>query len=425
MVTNMPAAIGIASVVLFGRHMALATSGVQVIVGTLVVAAVFFAVRRMTRDMREKSRRVLILGSGPLASTLIEEIDSAGSPRYCVAGTVDDQRPDATSPERALWLGTSDHLGEIVEHVRPAIIVVAVADRRERLPLESLLESRVRGVVVEDALEFSERLMGKMAIEALRPSMLILGKGFRNHGAADLAARMVSIVTAAAGLVVCAPLLVAIGLAVKLDSRGPMFFIQRRAGRNGRPFGLLKFRTMHPCSEPTSEWVSDNVGRITRIGHYLRRFRLDELPQLVNVVRGEMNLVGPRPHPVTNQAIFMERIAYYGLRSTVRPGVTGWAQIRYGYANNLAEETEKMRYDLYYIKNRSLWLDLRIMIETIGTILFGKGATEVRRRRAPLRPQVAAWAPARVRAQSVPSISWMRGSTATATASARRAAGRP
>jgi lipopolysaccharide/colanic/teichoic acid biosynthesis glycosyltransferase len=272
----------------------------------------------------------------------------------------------------------------------------------------------VRGILVEDALEFSERLMGKMAIEALRPSMLILGKGFRNHGAADLTARVFSIVGAAIGLVLCAPLLVAIGIAVKLDSRGPMFFIQQRAGRNGRPFGLLKFRTMRPCSEPTSEWVSDNVDRITPIGHYLRRFRFDELPQLVNVLRGEMNLVGPRPHPVTNQVVFMERIAYYGLRSTVRPGVTGWAQIRYGYANNLEEETEKMRYDLYYIKNRSLWLDLRIMVETVGTILFGKGATQVNTRTAPLRPQVT-WAPARRRTtETVPYMPWLPGSRPTA-----------
>jgi lipopolysaccharide/colanic/teichoic acid biosynthesis glycosyltransferase len=320
--------------------------------------------------------------------------------------------PDSDSPERARWLGPSDRLREIVEQVHPAIIVVAVADRREGLPLQSLLEARVRGILVEDALEFSERLMGKMAIEALRPSMLILGKGFRNHGWADLTARAVSIVGAAVGLVLCAPLLVAIGLAVKLDSRGPMFFVQQRAGRNGKPFGLRKFRTMHPCSEPTSEWVSDNLARITRVGHYLRRFRLDELPQLMNVLSGEMNLVGPRPHPVTNQVVFMERIAYYGLRSTVRPGVTGWAQIRYGYANNLEEETEKMRYDLYYIKNRSLRLDLRIMVETVGTVLFGKGATEVRRRRAPLRPQVT-WTTSRTRAGSV-YRPWLPGPATTA-----------
>jgi len=143
----------------------------------------------------------------------------------------------------------------------------------------------------------------------------------------------------------------------------------------------------------------DNIDRITRLGRWLRRFRLDELPQLVNVLRGEMNLIGPRPHPTSNHAIFMEHIAYYGLRSTVRPGVTGWAQVRYGYANNLEEETEKMRYDLYYIKNRSLWLDARIAIETIGIVLFGKGASEVRRP-SPSREALPP-APARVRTEPV------------------------
>jgi len=364
------------------------------------------------RDMRDQSRRVLILGSGPLASTLIEEIESAENPRYIVAGTIDDQIPEPGSRDHKRWLGPCDALAQVVNRVHPAFIIVALADRRDRLPLQTLLDARVRGIVVEDALDFSERLMGKLAIEAIRPSMLILAKGFRNHGAADLTARIVSVLGAIAGLVICAPLLLAIGIAVTLDSRGRMFFIQQRTGRNGRPFGLLKFRTMHPCDEPRSEWVSDNVDRITRIGHYLRRFRLDELPQLINVLHGDMNLVGPRPHPVTNQAVFMEKIAYYGLRSTVRPGVTGWAQIRYGYANNLAEETEKMRYDLFYIKNRSLWLDVRIMLETVATVLFGQGATEVRRRRAPLRPTVA-WpatrraALARTGTDGLPYVSWI------------------
>ncbi len=375
------------------------------------------------RDMRDQSRRVLILGSGPLASTLIEEIESAQNPRYTVAGTVDDQIPEPGSSDHTRWLGPCDALAEVVNRVHPAFIIVALADRRDRLPLQTLLDARVRGIVVEDALDFSERLMGKLAIEAIRPSMLILAKGFRNHGAADLTARIVSVLGGIAGLVICAPLLVAIGIAITLDSCGPMFFIQQRAGRNGRPFGLLKFRTMHPCDEPRSEWVSDNVDRITRVGHYLRRFRLDELPQLVNVIRGDMNLVGPRPHPVTNQAVFMEKIAYYGLRSTVRPGVTGWAQIRYGYANNLAEETEKMRYDLYYIKNRSLWLDVRIMLETVATVLFGQGATEVRRRRAPLRPAVA-WpatrraAMARTGTDGLPYVSWIAAPRSTAQSSA-------
>jgi lipopolysaccharide/colanic/teichoic acid biosynthesis glycosyltransferase len=179
-------------------------------------------------------------------------------------------------------------------------------------------------------------------------------------------------------LIVLAPFFGLIALAIKLDSRGPILFFQDRAGKNGQAFRLWKFRTMHPAEIHRSEWVQDNFDRITRLGRLLRRFRIDELPQLVNILRGEMNLVGPRPHPMINQEVFMERIAYYGLRSTVRPGVTGWAQIQYGYANNIDEETEKMRYDLYYIKNRSLRLDARILLETVGIILLGHGASQVR-----------------------------------------------
>jgi lipopolysaccharide/colanic/teichoic acid biosynthesis glycosyltransferase len=251
---------------------------------------------------------------------------------------------------------------------------VAVADRRDRLPLQSLLESRVRGIVVEDAIDFYERLTGKMAIEALRPSVLIMSKGFRNHGMAETLARIVSMVLAAIGLVLVAPILAALALAIKIDSRGPVCFVQQRAGRDGRPFGLVKFRTMHPATEARSEWVMDNLDRITPIGRWLRRFRLDELPQLVNVLRGEMNLIGPRPHPTCNHTIFVDEIAYYGLRNTVRPGVTGWAQVKYGYANNLEEEIEKMRYDLYYVKHLSLPFDLSILFDTIKVVLFAKGA---------------------------------------------------
>ena len=343
----------------------------------LIVAIAMFA-RFLVREVRPKGTPILILGSGSMAARLIEEIEATENSRLIVKGIVDDEQPEADSPLHDRWLGTSDQLGEIVARVQPARIVVAIENRRDRLPLQTLLESRVSGIDVEDAIELYERVTGKMAIEALRPSTLILSKGFRNHGAAEMTARVVSVIVAVFGLILVAPLLAAIALLVKLDSRGPVLFIQVRAGAHGRPFGLLKFRTMHPSLDRPSEWVLDNVHRITRVGKYLRRFRLDELPQLVNVLRGEMNLIGPRPHPTTNHATFMEHIAYYGLRSTVRPGVTGWAQVRYGYANNLDEETEKMRYDLYYIKNRTLWLDFRILGETVGIMLFGQGSSQVR-----------------------------------------------
>ena len=342
-------------------------------VGGLVVARAALE----KRQNRTITPRVLILGSGPLASKLMEEFGfgtGSGSP---IAGIVDDEPPKDGAVGGTPWLGRIDRVAEIAERVGADRIVVALSDRRGHLPLKQLLESRVRGIVVEHALEFYEQRTGKMAIEALTPGALILAKGFRNHGAPETIARVVSVIAAIVGLVLLAPVLCAIALAIKIDSRGSVLFVQDRAGKDGRPFRLLKFRTMRDSGDHPSEWVRDNSDRITRIGHWLRRFRLDELPQLINILRGEMNLIGPRPHPTSNQRIFMERIAYYGLRSTVRPGVTGWAQVRHGYANNIEEETEKMRYDLYYIKNRSLILDVRILFETVAIMLFGGGASEV------------------------------------------------
>jgi exopolysaccharide biosynthesis polyprenyl glycosylphosphotransferase len=336
--------------------------------------------RHRMRRNRHAFARVLVLGGGRLASRLIEELKSTNGFNHVVLGFVDDEPHEESLHAATPWLGRLDQLVEIVEATRADHIVVALPDRRGHLPLEALLAFRVRGVVVEEALDMCERLTGKMAIEALTPGPLILSKGFRNSGTPETIARAVSVAIAAVGLVVLAPLLALIALAIKLDSKGPVMFVQARTGKDGRPFKLLKFRTMHPCEARASEWVQDNSDRITRVGGALRRFRLDELPQLVNVLRGEMNLVGPRPHPVCNEEIFERHIAYYHLRSTVHPGVTGWAQVRYGYANNIEEETEKMRYDLYYIKNRSLRLDARILLETVGIILFGHGASQVRSR---------------------------------------------
>jgi exopolysaccharide biosynthesis polyprenyl glycosylphosphotransferase len=344
-----------------------------------IIIAIVCCIALVLRQQRMLARPIVILGSGPMTSKLIDEVDASDDGCH-VAGLIDHEPPKSGVLRAIPWLGTFDGLSEIVDRIRPSRIVVALADRRGRLPLVSLLESRIRGVVVEDALEFYEHLTGKIAIEALTPGTLILSKGFHHGGAGQIFSRMISMAVAIITLVAFAPLLALVALAIKLDSRGSVFFTQERAGWGGKPFSLLKFRTMHPSDARPSEWVQDNEGRITRVGKWLRRFRLDEIPQMVNVLRGEMNLIGPRPHPITNQNVFMGHIAYYGLRSTVRPGVTGWAQVRYGYANNLEEETEKMRYDLYYIKNHTLWLDFKIMFETVVIMIAGHGSTEVRRK---------------------------------------------
>jgi exopolysaccharide biosynthesis polyprenyl glycosylphosphotransferase len=398
MLSKLPTATDFAPLLILGWQAPLPDDArVALDVALLFAAAV--CAWLVAREARPRGTRLLILGSGAMAARLIEEIEASQNGQYIVAGIVDNEAPEAGSVCHRRWLGTCDELGDIVARVQPARIVVAVENRRDRLPLQSLLESRASGIDVEDAIELYERLTGKVAIEALRPSTLILSKGFRNHGAAEVTARAVSVIVAVVALIAVAPLLAAIAILVKIDSRGPVLFVQPRAGRHGVPFGLLKFRTMHPCDDRTSEWVVDNAYRITRVGKWLRRFRLDELPQFVNVLRGEMNLIGPRPHPVSNHATFMDHIAYYGLRSTVRPGLTGWAQVKYGYANNLEEETEKMRYDLFYIKNRTLWLDVKILLESVAIVLLGHGCSEVRQP-APIRRDLS-WPGARSGAKTV------------------------
>jgi exopolysaccharide biosynthesis polyprenyl glycosylphosphotransferase len=325
-----------------------------------VIAAVMLLRAGLYLWMRAcRIQRVLILGSGSLALRLREQIETQPHRRLCVAGMLEDP-PDVPT------------LDALVETLRPSRIVVALFERRGLLPLEALVRARSRGIVVEEAIDLYERLAGRLAIESMRPSSLIFSAEMQKAPADLAASRALSLVAATAGLALTAPLMAIIALAIKLDSDGPVFFRQTRVGWRGRRFMMIKFRTMRPVREELSVWAQDNDARITRVGRILRRFRLDELPQFFNILQGHMNLVGPRPHPEVNYRLFTERIPHYGLREAVRPGVTGWAQIRYAYANNLEEETEKMRYDLYYIKHMSVWFDLKILIDTVKVVLLGR-----------------------------------------------------
>lgn len=353
-----------------------------VVTGFLTTAGLLLLIRAASYGVM-KSRlffdRVLILGATPLAKSLIVELEAR--PHCEVVGVVDDVLSSAPVVPRHLLLGSSQHLRHIIAEARPSRIVAALTERRGRLPVKDLLESRGNGIVVEDGIEVYERLTGKLAIESLMPSNLIFSRDFKKFRLVLAFGRTMSLLVSVIGLVLCAPLLGLIALAIKLDSTGPVFFVQERVGLGGRRFKLIKFRTMHPVSGHRSEWAKDNGDRITRVGRWLRKFRLDELPQFVNILRGDMNLVGPRPHPASNFELFVlvsrnasesgAPIPYYSFRSMVRPGITGWAQIRYRYANDLEEEMEKLRYDLYYIKYLSMWLDLRILFETVKTVLLG------------------------------------------------------
>ncbi len=345
-------------------------SSVLLTLGVLVpIRAVSYGFMR-SRPFME---RVLILGASPLARKVIAEIEAQPQFRYAIVGVVDDVEAPDLAPRYPV-LGPLARLGKILDDVRADRIITALAERRGRLPVRDLLEHQARGIIVDDGVEVYERLTGKLALESVMPSSLLFSGDF-HKSRLDLAlARGVSVLVSLVGMIATAPLVALIALAIKLDSRGPVLFVQERVSLRGRRFKLLKFRTMVSVEGKTSEWVQDNQDRITRVGRWLRKFRFDELPQFLNILRGDMNLVGPRPHPVSNFSLFTERIPYYVLRSSVRPGVTGWAQIRYGYANNLEEEIEKMRYDLYYIKHLSFWFDLRILVDTVKTVMFGRGS---------------------------------------------------
>jgi lipopolysaccharide/colanic/teichoic acid biosynthesis glycosyltransferase len=341
----------------------------------------------------------------PIAEQIVQEIEARPRGRI-VIGVVDDSPVSAPRSVRCPLLGPMSRLAEIIDDVRPDRVLVALGERRRRTPVGALLESCVaQGILVEDAREFYERLTGKLAVDTLTPTSIVFSKKFGPSRVQQAFARILSITCAVFGLLVLWPLLALIALAIKLDSAGPVFFIHERIGVHGRPFNLLKFRTMHPAGRQRSEWECDNRDRVTRVGKCLRAFRLDELPQFINILRGEMNLVGPRPHPVSNFELFTlvarnlndltgSAIGYYTLRSMVRPGITGWAQVRYQYANNVEEEVEKLKYDLYYVKYVSAALDLRILVETVKVLLTSRPASE--RPPAPAlaaRAEVAAPAP--------------------------------
>ena len=348
------------------------------VVIAIAAALVAWAIESMLAP--KASERVLIVGSGALARGLIQAIESRRS-HWRIAGVAVESFPQDTPPYPLL--GRVSDLASLIAKVRPHRVIVALDEKRGCLPVDPLLEANLSGVLVEDGTQVYERLTAKLAIESLPPIDMVFAKGLGRRPAHSVMARLVSLLAAIVGLAVTLPLFALLPLLIRLESRGPVFFVQERVGWRGRRFRLVKFRTMHPSVVHLSEWERDNGGRITRVGRLLRKLHLDELPQFWNLLRGDMNLIGPRPHPVSNFELFNASIPFYALRHAVRPGLTGWAQIRYGYANDLEEETEKMRYDLYYVVHRSLWLDLGIALATIRILLLGRGMEAIASLRRP------------------------------------------
>jgi len=322
--------------------------------------------------------KVLILGSGKLAIEVARATLERPGAGFSIVGFVDD-KPELLGKSliNPSMIGLSEDLERVVADHRVDRIVVAVEDRRGNFPTGGLLNLRLSGrVAVEESACYYERLTGKIATQMVRPSWLIFSDGVRYSEFQQRVRRLANMVLAAFGTLVSLPLMVLVAIAVKLESAGPVLFFQERVGENGRTFQIIKFRSMRVGAEAGSGpvWATVADPRVTRVGRVIRKLRFDELPQFLNVLRGDMNFVGPRPE----RPEFVERLAaaipYYSQRHLIKPGLTGWAQIRYPYGASLEESAEKLQYDLYYIKNQSWLLDVTIVFETIKIVLFGRGA---------------------------------------------------
>jgi len=330
---------------------------------------VFFRIRA---NLPVFAQRVLILGAGPLAER-IGNLISSPNREYVLAGYVSCSGTMVNVPSDEI-VGSYENIFETVKKSKADKVVVSLSERRGVFPLQEMLNCKLSGVTVMDAPSFYEKVTGKLMLEDITPSWFIFSHGFRVTLLSRILKRFIDVLLAIAGLLVFLPFFPLVAFFIKLDSPGPVFFGQERVGENERSFTVYKFRTMRQDAEKLTGavWAQEDDPRITRLGKFLRKSRLDEIPQLVNVLLGEMSLVGPRPERPEFVSKLKEIVPYYSERHFVKPGVTGWAQVCYPYGASVEDALEKLRYDLYYTKNISLTLDLLVIFKTIKVVL-GRG----------------------------------------------------
>jgi sugar transferase (PEP-CTERM system associated) len=321
--------------------------------------------------------RILVVGTGETARKVVRQILDQREFAYRVIGFIDD---DANRiGERIVnpgIVGTPADIASLIERHHVDRIIVGLSDRRGKLPVEELLRAKMAGIRVEDATTTYERITGKILIDDLRPSWLIFSDGFRVSRFTRWLKRSIDLVLSLVIGLLSLPLMALTAIAIFLDSGLPILYCQERVGENGKAFTLCKFRSMRTDAEKAGMplWAKDGDDRITRVGRFIRKTRLDELPQIWNVIRGDMSFVGPRPERPFFVAELSKAIPFYQQRHAVKPGVTGWAQVKYRYGASLEDAMEKLRYDLYYIKHLSIFFDLTIVFDTVKVVLFGKGA---------------------------------------------------
>lgn len=335
--------------------------------------------RLMTRDLISHQllqQRVLVLGTD-LADVIISDEGRHDTIPFRIIGFLDDDpaAQDNLPPGYDLR-GKVKELLAVVENLRPDILLVALTNMRGILPVHDILECRFRGIRVEEWPSFFEKLTGKIFVSSLRSGWLIFSDGAVKTRLTETIRRALDVGLSLIGLILSAPIMGLAALSIKADSAGPVFFRQERVGKDGKVFVLYKFRTMCVDAERLTGpvWASEDDPRVTRVGRVLRKIRLDETPQMFNVLIGDMSFIGPRPERPVFVNQLKEQIPLYVLRFAVKPGITGWAQVRYSYGSTVEDALEKLQYDLYYIKNMSIFLDLLILLKSLQVVLFGRGA---------------------------------------------------
>lgn len=342
----------------------------------LMLLFVWRVVLLETHFLLPRFQRVLVVGTGPVGISLVREIIRRPELHMKVVGFLDENAENIGKPlVNPGIIGATSQLEEITAREKIDRIVLSLKERRGQMPVRELLQLKFAGVKVEDAHSVSEQIDGRISLAHLSPSWMILSDGFRKSTWLLAAKRALDVIVSSLLLILSLPIMLVVAIFIWAESGSPILFRQERTGLGGKSFNILKFRSMRQDAEKHgAQWASASDDRITRVGRFIRKFRLDELPQVVNVLRGEMSFVGPRPE----RPIFCEMLEaetpFYVLRNSVRPGITGWAQVKYQYGGSVEEAKTKLEFDLFYIKHLSLFLDVAILFETAKVIVWGRGA---------------------------------------------------
>src|ERR1700687_3901021 len=349
------------------------------LIGLVIGSIILVFWRRLFQAINSRpqfAERVVIFGDGPLAESLATELGARPELGIRVVGKLKGHENGNENLRSSSGEKAGDQFLNLVEPYRAERIVVAMNERRGNLPVDALLQLKTQGVRIQDGAEMYEAVTGKLPIECLRLNWLLFSSGLEGLRPMEIYKRASSVICSAVGLILVLPLMALIALAIRLDSKGPVIFRQKRVGLHGEIFTLFKFRTMiDAADQDENQRPAERIdSRFTRVGKLLRRTRMDELPQLLNILRGDMHFVGPRPFVLNQERECVEKIPYYSRRWVVKPGATGWAQVNRGYCATIDDNKEKLAYDLFYIKNISIGLDIIILFRTAKILVWGQGS---------------------------------------------------